>query len=99
MEGADVRGAVAEHAEDDIFCLFILDGKTGATRQRQVPAHDAVPAHEAMRVVEDVHGTAAAMRHAGFAAEELGHHVLRVDSPRDRVAMLAIARVDVVAGF
>src|SRR5438105_502592 len=73
-EGALVAGAVAEHAQHRVVRLLVVAGQGDAGRERQVPAHDPVPAEEAALVVEQVHRAAAPLRAPVHAAEELGHH-------------------------
>src|ERR1700694_548732 len=96
VERADVRRAVAEHAEDDILLFAVPHGPSAADGQGQVAADDSVSAHEAKLGVEHVHRAATAVRGSRFLAEELGHHGLRVDAAGDGVPVLAVAREDVV---
>ena len=96
VECADVRGAVAEHAEDDVLLLFVADCPAAAGREREVSADDAVTAHEAQIRVEHVHRASAAVRRACLLSEQLGHDRFGVDAARDRVPVFAVAGEDVV---
>ena len=75
---------------------LVVGGEPQAGRQRQGAADDPVAAHEAALEVEDVHRAAAPARGAVDAAEELGHHVLRVGAAGDRVAVGAVGADQVV---
>ena len=99
VEGADVGGAIAEHAEDHIFGLAIPDSPATTGGERKVAADDPVAAHEAQPGVEHVHRSAATVRGARLFSEELGHHRLGVDAASDGVAMLSVAGEDVVVGL
>ena len=97
-EVAAVRRAVPEHADGDRILALVLGGESQARRDREVAADDAIAAHEAALGVEDVHRPAAAARAAVLAAEELGHHVLRVGAAGDRVTVGAVSADQVVVG-
>ena len=95
-EGALVGGAVAHHGQDRVVGLHVVAGERHAGAQRQRAADDAVAAEKALVPVEQVHGAAAAGGAAVDAAEELGHHGLGVGAARERLAVLAVGRHEVV---
>ena len=97
-EGALVGGAVAHHREDRVVGLEVVAGERDAGRQRQAAADDAVAAEEAPLPVEQVHRAAAALRAAVDAPEQLRHDGVRMSSARERLAVLAVGRHQVV-GF
>jgi hypothetical protein len=57
-----------------------------------VAADDAPAAEEAAADVEQVHRAAAPVRAPVDAAEQLGHHGVRVHAPRQREAVVAVGR-------
>ena len=83
------------HTRDGVLAL-VVGGERDAGRQRQVAADDPVAAQEAALGVEQVHGAAAPARGAALAAEQLGHHDLRVGAARQHLAVLAVGREQVV---
>ncbi len=95
-ERALVGGAVAEHAQRDLLGPAVVGGQRHARGEREVAADDPVAAHEAVLEVEHVHRAAAAVRHAGLAAEQLGHDLVAIRAARQRVAVRAIGRDQVV---
>ena len=97
-EGALVGGAVAHHREDHVLGALVVGGERDARGERERAADDAVAAEEAPLAVEEVHRAATASRGAVLAAEQLGHHGVRVRAARERLAVLAIGRHEVV-GF
>ena len=97
MEGADVRGAVAELAQDDTGRVGLIECERRADRDRQVPADDAPAAVEAALHVEQVHRAAIAPRDAGRLAEQLRHDRVGSEPTRERRSVVAVAREQVVA--
>ena len=95
-EGALVGGAVAHHREDHVLGALVVGGQRHARGEREGAADDAVAAEEAPLAVEQVHRAAAAAGGAVLAAEQLGHHGVGVGAARERLAVLAIGRHQVV---
>ena len=95
-ERALVGGAVAEHAQRDLFGAAVVGGQRHARGEREVAADDPVAAHEAVLEVEHVHRAAAAVRDARLAAEQLGHDLVGIRAARQRVAVRAVGRDQVV---
>src|SRR4051794_40217097 len=91
-----VGRAVAEDAERDVLRAAVVGGEGHARGEREVAADDAVATHEAVLEVEHVHGAAAPVRDALLAAEQLGHDAVRLGAARERVAMRAVGRDEVV---
>ena len=73
VEGADVRRAVTHLANDDLRSALAHDRQRCARRERELSAHDALAAHQTLVGVEQVHGTAAALRDPVFSPEQLNH--------------------------
>src|SRR3954451_7805289 len=96
-EGALVGGAVTEHAHHGVVGALVVALQRHAGGERQVAAHDPVAAEEAALDVEQVHRPAATVRAAVHAAEQLGHHRVRMSAARNRLAVLAIGGEQVVA--
>jgi hypothetical protein len=93
---ADVGRAVAELAQHDAVGAGVVERERRADRDRQVPADDAPAAEEAPVDVEQVHRAAVAAGDAGRLAEQLGHHAGRLGADRQRRAVVAVAREQVV---
>ena len=91
-----VGGTVAELADRRVVVAQVVGGEAEARRDRQVAADDPVAAHEAPRQVEHVHRAAAAVAEAVDAAEQLGHDLPRRGAARDRLAVRAVGRDQVV---
>ena len=72
MKGAVADTAVAEESDADAIGFEELEGVTGACSLENVGADDAGRPHHAHVRGEEVHATAAAVRTAGGATEELG---------------------------
>ena len=60
VEGADVHGRLAEIAEAHLVAVAVLDCEAEPGGERDVAAHDPVPAHEPLFRVEEVHRAALA---------------------------------------
>ena len=95
-ERALVGGAVAHHREDHVLRAEVVGRERDAAGEREAAADDAVAAEEAALGVEEVHRAAAAAGAAVDAAEQLGHHGVRVGAARERLAVLAVGRHQVV---
>ena len=95
-ERALVRGAVAHHREDHVLGVHVVGRERDAGGQRQRAADDPVATEEALVPVEQVHGAAAAGRAAALTAEQLRHHLVGMCPARDRLAVLAVGRHQVV---
>ncbi len=74
MEGAGVRRAVPEEAEDDAIRPLEVFREGGAGGDRNVAGNDAGGAQVPPTDVRDMHGAAAAATVAGGLAEQLRHH-------------------------
>src|SRR5205085_5941695 len=61
-------------------------------------ADDAVAAEEVLVGVEEVHRTALALRAAADLAVQFGHHFVGRDAHDERMAVVAVAGVDVIVG-
>ena len=80
----------------DLLRAAVVGGQRHARGEREVAADDPVAAHEAVLEVEHVHRAAAAVRHAGLAAEQLGHDPVGLGAARQRVAVRAVGRDQVI---
>src|SRR5699024_7739690 len=96
VPGADVGGAVAHLAHDDLVTALVGHGHGGAGGQWQLSADDAVPAEQSGLGVVHVHGTAPTLGDAVHAPVELGHDTFGVHALFDRVPVVAIVREEVV---
>src|SRR5690606_6855208 len=94
-----VRGAVAEIDEADRVVAAVLAREGQPRAQRDLRADDAVTAIEAGRYVEHVHRPALALGRTADAARQLGHDFLRVHARSQHVAVVAIARDDLVVAL
>jgi hypothetical protein len=95
-EGALVGGAVAELAERRVLRAEVVGGQSEARGDREVAADDPVAAHEALLEIEHVHRPAAALAEPVDAPEELGHDAIGIAAARERVAVRAVRRDEVV---
>ena len=98
VEVADADGALAEEDDGDPVLAAVLRREGGAGRDRDVAADDAVAAEHVVLLVEEVHRAAEAPRAAGDLAEELGHGGARAHPARERHAVIAVGREQVVVG-
>ena len=80
----------------DLVEAEVVRRQREAGGERQVAADDPVAAHEALLEVEHVHRAAAALAQPVDAAEELGHDAVGVRAARERVAVRAVRRDEVV---
>ena len=93
-EDAGLDGAVAEEHDRDLVAAAEPRRQRATERERDVPAHDARRAHEAVLDVDEVHRAAETAAEAAVAAHQLGHDALERRALRDRVAVRAVAAVD-----
>ena len=98
VERADVRGAVAEEADDDLSRLTLLRRPRGAGRDRHVRAHDRVRAHRAVLDAREVHRPALAAADPGRASQQLRHQRAHRRAAEQRVHVPAIRAEDEVVG-
>src|SRR5581483_1774004 len=96
VEGALLGGAVAEEAEYHLPLPADLSGVGRAGRVRDALADDARGAEEATARVGEVHRAAVALAETARTAVDLGHHRLRVGAERERVAVAAVRREQLV---
>ena len=96
MEAALVAGAVPEEAEGDLIRAAHPGGEPRAGGERQAGAHDPRLAHDAHRVVGEVHRAALALADAGPLAHELRHQRRKRGALADRVAVRAMRAEDEV---
>ena len=83
----------------DLVAAAILDREADAGRERHVAADDAVAAEEVRGCVSNMCIEPPLPRaHAVDAAEQLGHHGARRHAARERLAVVAVRRDDVVVG-
>ncbi len=96
VEVANVRRAVAHHADDGRIVVLVLERKSQAGCQRQVRAHNGVAAPKIFAHVGQVHRTALAARTACRLAQQFGHHHPGVHAHRQGNAMIAVGGDDMV---
>ena len=94
VERALVQRPVAEVAQRDVVLLLVLDRKAQPHAQGALAADDRVPAVHVVRLVEQVHRPALALRAAGHLAEHLGHRVVRLHPLGQRQPVVAIGPDD-----
>ena len=97
VEGAVVDRAVAEVELDDAVGPLVAQGVGHADAERDVPADDAVAAHQPVLDIEQVHRAALALDQAGALAIELGHHLVGVAAEQEGVGVVAVGGDDLVA--
>ena len=96
VERADVHGRLTEEAQADLVASPVPDREAEPRRERDVPADDAVTAHEPLRRVEEVHRPALTLRAPRRLAEQLRHDRGGGDAPGERLPVLAIRADDVI---
>src|SRR5205814_2013927 len=99
VERTLLRGAVAEEAQDDLALLSDLRREGDACRLGDALTDDSGRAEEPAARVEEVHRAAVAAAQTVLAAVDLGHDRLRVRPERDRIAVTAVGRHQLVAGL
>ena len=97
MERAVVDRAIAEIELDDAVGALVAQRVGHADAERDVPADDAVAAHESVLDVEQVHRAALALDQPGALAIELGHHLVRGGPEQQGMGMVAVGGDDLVA--
>ena len=99
MERAGVHDRLAHEADADLIAAAILDREADAGRERHVAADDAVAAEEVRGCVSNRCIEPPLPRDAAVdAAEQLGHDGARRHAARERLAVIAVGRDDVVVG-
>ena len=97
MEGALVRGALAEEGDRDAPLAKQLAREPGADRERDARPDDGVGTEHAARGIRDVHRSALPAAQARLLGEQLGHHAVDVSPLGEAVAVAAVRGRDVVA--
>jgi hypothetical protein len=101
VERPNVRGAVAEQAHHHLRvrtgCAVDGQRQRGPGGRGDLSSDDAVPAEQPRSRVEQVHRPAAAPRHPGGLAEQLGHDAAGFQSPSEGVAVVPVAGEQVIA--
>jgi hypothetical protein len=96
MEGALVYGRFTKEAERDLICALVFGSEGHARCQRNLAAHNRMPAKETEVRIEEVHRAAFATRTSGGLAIKLGHDGVRRHALGDRLAVLAVTRQYIV---
>jgi hypothetical protein len=96
VERALVDGAVPEEAEADLVRPAQPDPVAHARGQREVSAHDAVPAEVAGGHVVEVHRPALAAADPRELAAQLGEEQARIRAPGQRITVIAVVGDQVV---
>ena len=97
VEGADVRGAVAEERDGNARLVAELERERGPDDRRQPAADDGVRAQVPALDVVEVHRAAVAVRAALELPVELRHQLVRVGSLGERVPVRTVRGGDDVA--
>ena len=84
--------------EHRVRLALVVERQRDADRDRQLAADDAPAAEEVALDVEQVHRAAVAARDARGLAEQLRHDAAGLGADRERGAVVAVAREQVVAG-
>ncbi len=96
MKSADVDRRLTKEADANLIAAAIRDRERYASSDRNVAAHDSMPAKKIQLLVEEVHRTALAAGAACRTTEQLSHDLLRRHSASQRKSVIAVCRDHVV---
>ena len=92
VEGAVVRGAIAEKGHADIVAAKLAGAKADARGMSDARADDAIGPEQTDRTVIEMHRAAAAAADAVGTTEQFGHHPSRIGALGQRMAVAAMGR-------
>ena len=99
MEPADRHRALTEETQRHPVVFAVLARERDASRQRDVPADDAVPTEHVVLRVEQVHRTAEPLGATGDLAVKLGHHAFARHPLGEGEPVIAVGADHVVVGL